>query len=504
MRALLIAPSFENPRYPLYLPSENLGIAYVASSLRHRGFAVDLIDANMLEASADTLLSYLPSHDYGIVGIAVPFQTVVDEALLVASLVKGQWPDCHVTVGGHFPTFRDVAILESSPDVDSVVRGDGEETFSELALAVFEKRSLHFIAGLTFRDKSGRIITNLPRTPPDDLDSLPYPARDTLRDIQRAGHPWPTQISSSRGCYASCAFCDIRQFYGRTWRARAPVKLVDEIQYLQTEYGSKRFRFTDDEFIGPRPGKGLHGPTRAREIALEILRRGLTVELMIDARPEAVDRSLFTLLREAGTIDCLVGVESGVDRILKLYSKGATVRHNIDAVRILRDLGISLNLGFIMFDPRMTMAELRANYHFLIEQDIATVDSLRSWLWPLYGTPVVEQLRAAGLVTNETLGDVFYRFADPTVGEVFDVVSRCTKITFPFDYALFTARKRKTISVRSVDDLSAELLSLWKQIFEEALRQPLSFDYDSVRRATATLLAAIAKLNGAQSLSVTQ
>src|SRR5436190_796049 len=123
MRALLVAPSFENPRYPLYLPSENLGVAYVAAFLRSRGFETDIIDANMLELSAESLISVLPDHDYGVVGIAVPFQTVIDESLRVAQVVRRHWPACHITVGGHFPTFRDAAILQSSTDVDSVVRG---------------------------------------------------------------------------------------------------------------------------------------------------------------------------------------------------------------------------------------------------------------------------------------------------------------------------------------------------------------------------------------------
>lgn len=504
MRVLLIAPSFENPRYPLYFPSENLGIAYVASAVRNRGVPVDLIDANMLEVSSKALEPHLPPHEYGVVGIAVPFQTVIDEALAVAALVKRRWPTCHVCLGGHFPTFRDSAILASTVDVDSVVRGDGEDTFAELVIRVEEKRSLHFLAGLTFRDGAGRIVTNLSRTPPDDLDSLAYPARDTLRDIQRAGHPWPTQICSSRGCYANCAFCDIRQFYGRTWRARTATKLVDEIEYLQQEYGSTRFRFTDDEFIGPRPAKGLHGPTRAREIALEILRRGLKVELMIDSRPEAVERSLFTVLREAGTIDCLVGVESGVDRILKLYSKGASVRQNVEAIQILRDLGISLNLGFIMFDPRMTLAELGTNYQFLVDQDIVTVDSLRSWLWPLFGTPVVEQLTKAGLVTEQTLGDVVYRFADSGVGDVFDVVSRCTKLTYPFDHLLFSARKRKAAAPESLDALSGQLLELWKQIFATALESPASVDYDWVEKEVAALASQIGALKMVDHASMRQ
>jgi radical SAM superfamily enzyme YgiQ (UPF0313 family) len=480
MRILLIAPLFEHPNYPLYLPSENLGIGYLAGTLRNHGLDVTILDCNMLELDSRAL----PDHavgDYRLVGISIPFQSAATEALRLASVARSCWPQAHITVGGHFPTFRHAEILRASDDIDSVVREDGEDTLLALCTSLDRAEDLSTIDGLTFRDSTGATVVNPPRRPREDLDSLPWPARDTLADIAAAGHPWATQLSSSRGCYASCAFCDIRSFYGRTWRARTPSALVDEIQFLHEHYGSVRFRFTDDEYIGPRPGKGLHGPTRAKAIAREIMSRHLPVELMIDARPEAVERDLFLELRDGGVVDCLVGVESGVDRILKLYNKGASVKHNIAAIDTLRELGISLNLGFIMFDPRMTIEELKQNFAFLRQQEIVSVDSLRSWLWPLFGTPVVEQLRSQGLLRRETLGDIEYVFADPQVEAVFEIVMACSRSSFEFERSLFTARKRLAPQSELEPILSARL-KLWLEIFEGALAAPSIFDFAFAER----------------------
>jgi hypothetical protein len=255
---------------------------------------------------------------------------------------------------------------------------------------------------------------------------------------------------------------------------------------LRDSYGSVRFRFTDDEYIGPRPGKGLHGPTRAKAIAREIMRRQLPVELMIDARPEAVERELFSELRDGGVVDCLVGVESGVDRILKLYNKGASVKHNVAAIETLRELDISLNLGFIMFDPRMTIAELKQNFAFLREHGIVSVDSLRSWLWPLFGTPVVEQLRAQGLLRRETLGDIEYVFADSQVAAVFEVVIACSRLSFEFERSLFTARKRLTPQ-SELEPILSDRLKLWLDIFQDALASPRTFDLASAEHSFAQL-----------------
>jgi anaerobic magnesium-protoporphyrin IX monomethyl ester cyclase len=478
MEVLLVAPLFENPKYPLYLPSENLGLAYLAAMLRSNGIDVEILDANMRELEPACLPDYAVGRDYDVIGVSVPFQSVVDESFRIAKEMRAAWPNSHITFGGHYPTFRHREILAFSADVDSVVRGDGEDVLLSLCEALRAHRGLALVAGLTFRDSVGRVVENLPRPPREDLDSLPWPARDSLRDlIMPLGHPWPTQVCSSRGCYASCAFCDIRSFYGRTWRARGPAPLVDEIEWLHHSFGSRTFRFTDDEFIGPRPGKGMHGPTRARAIASELVRRNLHVELMIDSRPEAVDKDLFLELREAGVIDCLVGVESGVDRILKLYSKGATVAKNIKAVETLRDVGISLNLGFIMFDPRMTIEELRQNFSFLNELSIMTVDSVRSWLWPLFGTPVVDQLRAAGLVESESIGDIIYRFADPLVQGVFNIISECADRSRPFDRKIFQVRRNNPKADEQLAEVMADYLLLWSHTFECALKGDARFDF---------------------------
>lgn len=469
MKVLLIAPLFENPKYPLYMPSENLGLGYLASTLRLDGTEVEIIDANLFGLPAPQIPNHAKQGGYDLVGISVPFQSVIDESLQIAQLAREAWPKAHITVGGHFPTFRDKAILVASSSIDSVVRGDGEDTLVALCKAIRLKTGFDLITGLTFRDSAGRIVVNIPRPPRESLDALPWPARDTLKSVQQLHHPWPTQICSSRGCYASCTFCDIRSFYGRTWRARDPKPLVDEIQWLHANYGSEVFRFTDDEFIGPKPGKGQHGPTRARNIAKEIIDRGLEIDLMIDARPESVDYELFSYLKEAGVVDCLVGIESGVDRILKLYNKGATVSKNTAAITTLRNLGISLNLGFIMFDPRMTMTELKQNYCFLCDHDVVTIDSLRSWLWPLYGTAVIDQLRDGGLVISETLGDLTYRFADPRVGCIFNFICECAKMSRPLDRMIYRTRCLPPSLRPSLTSIESAMLSLWRSIFASAL-----------------------------------
>jgi len=477
MKILLIFPFCQNPHYPIYLPSENLGLAYIAAYLRKNGLSVDILDANMHEWTSKKIITEVDITQYSFCGIGVSSHLLLNETLKISKEIKSINPACHMTIGGHFATFQAQRILENGLNIDSVVMRDGEKTMLDLIKNLSWTKNLENILGLCFRDKSGNIKINNSRPLIQELDSLPWPARDTLLYLKEMSHSWPTQISSSRGCYGSCTYCDMSNFYRRSWRARSAKDVVDEIEYLNKEYGSRVFRFSDDEFIGPKP----RGPKRAREIALEILKRNLAVELMIDARAQAIDRELFSLLKDAGVIDCLVGVESGVDRILKLYNKGMTTKDNLKAIQVLKDLGISLNLAFIMIDPRMTFEELKANYHFLKKNDIVTSYSLKTWLWPLHGTTLIKQLKLQGLVVKDKLEQIEYRFIDSDVEKIFNVIKKIKNYCYPLEREIFICMKHGFLSE---DDLKKEIndeKKLWIEIFETILNNPEWDNYESLK-----------------------
>lgn len=475
MDVLLVNPCGMDPRYPLYMPSENLGLCYLASFLRENGHTVQIDDLNLTETWHSDSEYFEQLENYALVGISASSHMLVWETMALAKQYKEKLPSAHVTVGGHFATFQHKSLLSECKAIDSVVRGDGEQIILELADALTADHPLGDIQGLSFNTGSGEVVANQPRTALADLDHLPWPSRDTLGQIAKRGHAWATQICSSRGCYANCSFCDIRAFYGPNWRARSAEDVVAEIEHLYNEFGSTLFRFTDDEFLGT----SKHGMPRAERIADLLIEKDLPIELMIDARAPSVKLELFEKLRRAGAVDCLIGIESGTDRILKLYHKGATVEKNIEAINVLKQTGMSLNLAFIMFDPRMTFAELEQNFRFLEAQDITTVDSLGSWLWPLHGTPAMKEIRELGLVINENLEGLTYSFMDPRVGLVFDAVSRLKEIGKRLDLELFRARRDAQRPIAEIARAEDAKLKLWKATFQSLLQDPTAKVYDA-------------------------
>ena len=461
-KVLLIAPYFESPEYPTYLPSENLGLGYIAAVLRKNGIEVDIFDANMRGIKSEDILKYIQLNEYFLVGISSSFQQLLDESVIIAEKIKKQASNLHVTIGGHFPTFEHYNILSKYKCFDSVSRGDGEFSITELALKLKNNEDISNIDGMSLLIDS-KIIVNRDRKLVD-LDILPWPERDTLAFIVEHNHNWATQLTTSRGCYGNCLFCDIRSFYKGCWRARNYIDVVDEIEYLVNTYGCKTFRFTDDEFLGPKP----EGPERARNFAKEIIKRGIKANFMISARAEDVDEELFNLLAQAGVNDCLIGVESGVDRILKLYNKKITVEQNQKCIDILKKFDIALNLAYIMIDPRMTFEELKQNYEFIKKNGVITIDSLRSHFWPLYGTPSLRQFEKDNLIKKQDINKVEYYFIDKRVEYVFNKVNelciRCFKLDKKIQQYIMNGNSKAVLN-----EVYDEYLGYWIKYFEALL-----------------------------------
>ena len=112
--------------------------------------------------------------------------------------------------------------------------GEGEETIKELVYAVEHKNDLCQVNGLVFRNKNGEIIHTKPRMLIPDLDQIPLPVRDYLPRANNRYHH--AVISSSRGCYYRCSFCQITQFYrlspGKPYRTRSAKSIADELEML--------------------------------------------------------------------------------------------------------------------------------------------------------------------------------------------------------------------------------------------------------------------------------
>ncbi|NLF02005.1 MAG: B12-binding domain-containing radical SAM protein [Anaerolineales bacterium] len=398
---------------------ENLSTRYLAAVLRQHGFSVELA-AFSAPADAESVLQRAKRCQPRLIGLSIIFQYRAPEFLALASGLRQLLPQAHITAGGHFATFAARELLRDYLVLDSVVRGEGELTLLELMQQVDAPAHWGKVVGLSFRRASkaaGGLPDEVIETPwrplITDLDTLPFPSRDTppQRHLGIAFSP----IVGSRGCHQDCAFCSIRSFYGasrgRSQRFRSVPNLIDEMETLYRRYGVRFFVFNDDEWFPAGPAR--YG--RVEQFEAELRRRRLELIMSIKCRADDVEVDLFQRLFEMGVVRAYVGVESGSDHSLRTLNKRTTAAENRHALQVLQQVGMLADFGLIIFDPDSTVEDIRANLNFLREMGGAGQAPLSFGRMEVYaGTPILARLQAEHRLTGNYMA-WNYTIADPRV-----------------------------------------------------------------------------------------
>ena len=404
----------------------NLGLGYLASTLRREGYRIEVFD---FEQDPAQILAAVNSLDPILIGFSLIFQFYVDRFGELIRYLRDHDVTCHFTMGGHFPSLSYQHCFELVPEIDSIVRFEGEMTLLELSDLISTEQDWHSITGIAYQ-QSGEIIANELRPLVPDLDSLPYPERNNFRPTMILGrHAMP--IIASRGCIRTCSFCSIHVFYrvapGKVVRTRKPARVAEEMRLLYEQQGITAFLFQDDDFP-------LYGPVWkkwANEFVDELYRNGLPGQVIwkINCRADAVDSVLMSRMRDAGLYLVYMGLESGSEDGLDVLHKQITVEQNLRAVEMLKSLGLGFEYGFMLFDPSTTFESVRSNLRFLrtiVGDGSAPASFCR--MVPYDGTPIKDELAR----TNRLRGDVYnpdYNFLDPRVDSFFHALNRMVHVS---------------------------------------------------------------------------
>ncbi|CEP66259.1 Elongator protein 3/MiaB/NifB [Moorella glycerini] len=372
--------------------SSSLLTGYSAAMLRGEGHEVEIVEGYLDGLSYKEIEQRLSAMEPDILGVHMVYHWKSDVELFgFLEKVKREGFSRYITVYGFYPTFAFAEILQRYLAIDSVIIGEPELTFAELAGALSWGACLADIPGLALRDRSGN-ISYLRRKPVEDLDHLPFPVRtEAMFRLPEVN------LQGSRGCYGGCTFCYINPFYGHgsRWRGRSPENIVAELDRIMLERGRKEFYFVDPNFFGP----GQEGQKRALRLASLLKTRN--IRFGIEARVNDIHEETISALVEAGLRHILIGLESGTDHSLRRLNKMTTVTQNERALRILRQHGIEPNVGFIMFEPDSTLENVRANFEFLQRNHLlkslpVTANLLYHHQIILRGTPFYQKLEREG------------------------------------------------------------------------------------------------------------
>lgn len=382
MRILLI-----NPFYPISeTPSPPLGLAYIAAALERAGHTVAMRDSVVTPYSRAILSRQIRRLRPGMVGVTAVTMNI-DRAMAVVADVKSVDRGIFTVAGGPHATFRAETTLAENPDLDAVVRGEGEETVVELAAALEAGAPLDAVAGLVFRQGTGTVRT-ANRAPIADMDRLPPPARHLIPLGRYRTLQLPVSMTTSRGCPFQCIFCAGRKMAGARVRYRDPARVVDEMAAL-ARLDFKQINIADDLFTASR--------RHCLSICDEIMRRGLRVSWTSFARVDTISVEILTRMRAAGCTGISFGVESGNPGILETVRKGITVKQVIDAAAMCQQAGMTAFASFILGLPGETPETLEETLAFADRLKQMGVPSGFHLLAPFPGTEIRDRCDRFGI-----------------------------------------------------------------------------------------------------------
>ncbi|MDP9953266.1 MULTISPECIES: B12-binding domain-containing radical SAM protein [Streptomyces] len=405
----------------LVMSPEHLGVAYMAAVLRQVGFTCEIreVEHGSHHEAVEEIVGFGPDLVcFTLMSLNVPSCLEFSEAM------RGRLPEVVIACGGPAGTFTGKDILRGNPYADLVAVGEGEPLILDLVQRLALGESVEDCPGIAYRRADGELRQNAPRPLVHDLDVLPYPARDQLR--AHGNKLEYVRVSTSRGCVARCTFCSApnlgnRVQAGKAWRGRSAESVVDEVEHLVREHHFRTLDFVDSTFEDPDGGRV--GKKRVRAIAQGILDRGLDIFYNVCMRAEnwddtPEDHDLLDLMVRSGLEKVNVGIESGVAEELLLWDKRATVENNVTVIRMLREHGIYLAMGFIPFHPYATVETLVENAKFLRSHAGHNLRRLTERLEVYPGTTIETKMAADGLLGDNyrtSLDPYDYRFKDERV-----------------------------------------------------------------------------------------
>jgi anaerobic magnesium-protoporphyrin IX monomethyl ester cyclase len=374
MRILIVNPP--HPSIGSRIPREQLpplGLLSIGGSLIDAGGReVTLLDAELGPLGHDEVVRRIVAHRPQALLMGHSGSTSAHP--IIAELtrrVRALLPEVTIIYGGVFPTYHFREVLAQEPQIDFVVRGEGEATAPRLLAALERGGDLAEVEGIAFRHPDGRIIETAPAIMIDDLDAC----RTAWELIDHARYSYyggmrAVVMQFSRGCPHKCNYCGQRGFWAR-WRHRDPRKFAKEIAWLHRTHGVVLFNLADEN---PTVNKAVWRELCEAIIAEDI--PGITIIGSTRADDIVRDADILHLYRKAGVERFLLGIENTDEATLQQVRKGGATKTDREAIRLLRQHGILSLATWVADFADVTDRDLFRSLRQLISYDPDQITAL--------------------------------------------------------------------------------------------------------------------------------
>jgi len=308
-----------------------LGLVFLGGPLMDAGHEVRLIDHDMNGWPMKKLLAKLGEFqpDYVLLGHS---GSTASHNVVVKTVqaIRGAFPPIRIVYGGVYPSYAYQSILQEVPEIDVIVRGEGEHVICNLIEAWEIGPNLENVAGIAWR-RSAEIIVNRPQPMLQNLDQF-RPGWELLdfSKYKMFGFKNTAGFQFSRGCPLTCSYCGQWLFW-KKWRHRSPQNIIEQLRLLKEKHHVTMVWFADENFAADR---------KVTRKLLEMIAAAdlkLSLNINMTAADVVRDADLMPLYKRAGVDYVVMGVESLKDSVIAEVRKNNPFAISREAVRLLRE-----------------------------------------------------------------------------------------------------------------------------------------------------------------------
>ena len=325
-------------------------------------FAVAARGDPVSEGYRQAVLNRIVGAQSRLVGITIPFQNQILEALHLARLIKDHSPHIKIVLGGQSITTYADRLFETGAlfdVIDFAVVDDGEEAMVALTEAIAGRCALTDVPNLNWCE-DGEIHAPSSPAPPIDLDACPTPDFEDFPFDRYLVPERCVNLQTSRGCYyGRCTFCN--ESWRRNVRMRSPDLVYEDLKKIQGAYGVERFLFWD----ALAPPKTLEG------VARRIAGNGDSITWLAETKFERPfgDPDRMAALARGGCRFLQFGLESASQRVLGLMDKGTDPELLERILENARACGIGVGVNWFIGFPSETVDEALQTYRFIVDRE---------------------------------------------------------------------------------------------------------------------------------------